>query len=261
MTSWMEDARRLWPLVKRYLPLEPERDPTEGGRPRIANERVFYRLVLFLRAGCSWETFDLMSRGSGVSGRTCRDRLAAWRRAGAFEQVCELLRTELPTPDIAHMDATFVRARYSGDDVGLTRHGKGSKIQVIVDEHSRPIAVHLGAAGPGEARTAVELLGLVNEMPDIVVADKAYDSDDLRDVFDHLDSTLLAPHRARRVRPPRDQDQIGRHYKERWKVERFFAWLAPWRRLATRWEADVLNYNNWLCLGVSLIYIRTRFLP
>ena len=105
------------------------------------------------------------------------------------------------------------------------------------------------------------LLDLVNKMPDVVVADRAYDLDELRDEFAERTSKLLAPHRSHRKKPPRDQEQIGRHYKQRWRVERLFTWLVGWRRLATRWEADPLNYNTWVCLATSLIYVRSGLLP
>ena len=72
---------------------------------------MFLRIVLFLRAGCSWEVFDEISRGCGVSGRTVRSRLAEWRELGLFEQVCGELRAALAAPAVAHMDAMFVRAR------------------------------------------------------------------------------------------------------------------------------------------------------
>lgn len=259
---FLDDARRLWPLVEQHIPVAPARDKQRGGRPRIADEAVFYRLVCFLRAGCSWDTFDQMSRGSSVSGRTCRRRLAEWEQADVFERVCDVLRNELPTPDVAHLDAVFVRSRGGGHDlVGLTRHGKGSKIQAMCDPDSRPLIFQLTSANPNESTITSSLIEDEVELPDIVVADKAYDYDFLRDDFEAKDSKLLSPHRSRRAAPPRDQEHIGRHYKQRWRVERFFSWLAAWRRLATRWERNSHRYWQWLCLGTSLIYIRNRFCP
>jgi len=258
--TWKQDARELWRLVAQYVP-DPPRLPGAPGRPRIANELVFWRLVLFLRGGCAWEVFDEMSRGCGVSGRTVRTRLAEWRELGVFEIVCEELRAGLEAPAVAHMDAMFVRARYTGDLVGLTRHGKGSKLQALVGANSLPLAIQLESANPHEATTAVALLDLVDELPPLIVADRAYDSDPLRDEVKARDAKLLSPHRSTRKKPPRDQEHIGRHYKNRWCVERFFAWLAAWRRLATRWEAKSLNYNTWVSLATSLIYVRGGLLP
>jgi transposase len=259
--DWIAAARALWPRVQPFLPEPPTRDARRGGRPRIPDEEVFFRLVVFLRAGCSWQVFDELCKGGPVSGRTCRQRLACWRDAGVFEQVCALIQDDLPDCPIGHLDAVFVRARGGGEEVGLTRHGKGSKIQALVDEQSRPHAFLLTSANPHEATITPQLLELLDHLPELVVADKAYDSDDLRDEFNRLDSTLLAPHRSTRKRPPRDQQHIGRHYKNRYRVERFFAWLAAWRRLTTRYERNVLHYHAWLCLGIALTITRTGFSP
>jgi transposase len=259
--SYLQDARQLWRLVREYIPERPARAPGRAGRPWVSDEDVFIRIVLFLRAGCSWDTFDELSRGCGVSGRTCRRRLAEWRAMGVFEQVFEVLRSQLEAPAVAHLDSMFVRARYSGDLVGLTRHGKGSKLQALVNEDSLPIAIQLESANPHEIKCAPALLELVEDMPPIIVADRGYDYDSLRDHVDECGSKLLSPHRSTRSRPPRDQEQIGRHYRQRWRVERLFSWLAGFRRLATRWEANPLNYNSWLCLAVSLIYVRNGLWP
>lgn len=141
--------------------------------------------------------------------------------------------------------------------IGLTRHGKGSKIQAMCNKASKPIAYQLASANPHERRITPATLDHAGEqLPRKVVGDKAYDSDPLRDEFNTRGATLIAPHVRNRRKPPRDQHQIGRHYRERWLVERFFAWLAAWRRLATRWEPNAHAYKQWLCLGISLIYIR-----
>jgi transposase len=212
---------------------------------------------MFLRAGCSWETSDELCRGSGLSGRTCRRRFAEWRDLGVFEAVCEELRHAIPNARVAHLDATFVRSRGGGDDlVGLTRHGKGSKVQVACDGHSRPLFFQLCSANPNESTTTQWLIEDMDALPKIVVADKAYDYDFLRDAFNDRGSTLVVPHRAGRARPPRDQRHVKRHYRDRWIIERFFGWLAAWRRLAVRWEQSSEHYWQWLCLGISLIYTR-----
>jgi transposase len=124
-----------------------------------------------------------------------------------------------------------VRSRGGGEElVGLTRHGTGSKIEVLVDKDSMPLMFQLKSANPNEPTITHSLLADVDELRDIVVADKAYDYDFLRDAFAERGAKLLSPHRVTRSKPPRDQEHIGRHYKRRWAVERLFSWLAPHTR-------------------------------
>lgn len=73
--TWKMRASRLWPLVLSKLP-DQSGDRANGGRPPIPDQFVFEKLVLFLRSGCSWGTFDELCRSSGISGRTCRRRFA-----------------------------------------------------------------------------------------------------------------------------------------------------------------------------------------
>lgn len=224
--TWKSLASQLWPLVESKLP-QAEGDRAKGGRPPIPDHLVFEKLVFFLRSGGSWGVFDERCKGSGISGRSCRRRFALWRDLGVFELVLAEISAALPMPQIAHLDATFVRSRGGGDDlVGLTRHGKGTKIQAMVGGDSIPVAFQLESANPNESTITKGLLDSMQDLPRKVVADKAYDFDFLRDEFAERGSKLISPHRANRKSPPRDQQQIGRHYKQRWVVERFFAWLA-----------------------------------
>ena len=252
--------RGLWLIVEPLLPPVKVPGLKKGWRPRISDQAIFYRLALFLRAGCAWEVFDLLLVGSAVSGRTVRRRLAQWRELGIFERVCQQLVEGAAAPSIGYLDATFLRSRGGGsEEIGLTRHGKGSKLQVIVNERSIPVAFLLVSANPAEATTTRELLELAGvRLPLTIVADRAYDSDDLRQEVSSRGSTLVVPHRRGRVKPPRDQELVATLYRERWRVERFNAWLAAWRRIATRWEKSLANYRSLLCLAISLIIVRAQ---
>jgi transposase len=129
----------------------------------------------------------------------------------------------LPVAEVGYLGATFVRSRGGGsEEVGLTRHGKGSKIQVIADELFRPISLLLVSANPSEQRMVQDLLELAGvKLPLRIVADRAYDVDGLRDLVAGSGSILVVPHKRRRVRPARDQELVSTLYRERWRVERF----------------------------------------
>ena len=250
-------AKALWPRVQQVIPVEPERDRKLGGRPRISDEVIFTRLVLFLRAGCAWETFDLLSSDSPASGRTIRRRLTKWRQAGVFEQICVELQALVERPEIGYLDATFLRARGGGEEIGLTKHGKGSKLQVLCRDDSIPLIFGVYSANPAESRTVLAMLETTEfELPRQTVADRGYDSDALRWVFAELGSTLTAPHKSNRTRPDFNQEGLSEAYANRWCVERFNAWLAAWRHIVTRYERKFSHYYSWVCLAISLIYTR-----
>lgn len=163
------EARRAWPSFERFLPPAPERDPSKGGRPRIPDAVIFTWICWYCRSGCPWKLSP-----PGCPWRTCQRRLRQWREAGVFERWARSL-TEAAGPPHGpcFIDATFIRARTAGEEIGLTRHGRGSVLQVICDWRSRPVTWACTAAGPGEARRAMNLIDTLKPVP-ILIGDRAY---------------------------------------------------------------------------------------
>ena len=152
-----------------------------------------------------------------------------------------------------------------GDAVGLTKRGKGSKLAVLVIGESLPLGVQLAAANEGEPSlaqpTVEEVAKLVGDdrtrWPKRIIADKAYDSDELRAAFAGVDTQLLAPHRSNRTAKSRSNDgRCMRRYRRRWVVERFFAWLGGFRKLIVRHERHSLMYRAFVHLACALISMR-----
>ena len=52
---------------------------------------------------------------------------------------------------------------------------------------------------------------------------------------------VIAPHRSGRSEPTQDGRSL-RRYRRRWTIERLFAWLQIYRRLANRWEYHIENF-------------------
>ena len=120
-----------------------------------------------------------------------------------------------------------------GFKVGKTKRGKGVKIMAVGDAHGLPLAVHTEAASPAEVKLVEATLEkrLVQEKPLRLIADKAYDSDPLRERLLDQDMLLIAPHRQGRTKPAFNDGRWLSRYRKRWKIERLFAWLHNFRRL------------------------------
>ena len=76
----------------------------------------------------------------------------------------------------------------------------------------------------------------VEELPPRLIADKAWDGQALQTrLAKERGIELIAPKRGGKRPSRRKQDgRALRRYKRRWKIERLFAWLKRWRRLAAR---------------------------
>ena len=128
----------------------------------------------------------------------------------------------------------------------------------IADAHGLPLAIHTEAAAPAEVKLVEATLAarLVEEKPLRLIADKAYDSDPLRERLLEEEILLLAPHRRGRTKPSFNDGRCLRRYAKRWKIERLFAWLHNFRRLVVRWEYYAENYLAFLQLGCAVILPR-----
>lgn len=128
-----------------------------------------------------------------------------------------------------------------------------------VDGDGLPLAVGIASASPHEVKVLEAALddSLLDELPERLIGDKAYDSDKLDErLWDERGVKLIAPHRRGRKRPATQDGRELRRYKRRWKVERFFAWLHCSRRLVTRYERKAENFLGFLHLACALILMR-----
>ena len=108
---------------------------------------------------------------------------------------------------------------------------------------------------PGQASDAPMAELLLNDLPEgaVVLADKAYDADWIRDVIDDQGCRACIPPKLHRV------DDIAfskRTYKARNLIERFFNKLKQFRHICTRFDRLALNYLAMVKLASSRLWLR-----
>ncbi len=142
--------------------------------------------------------------------------------------------------------------------MGKTKRGKGTKLMAVADRHGLPVAVYAASAGPHEVSLVQSTLSevLTAERPARLIGDKAYDSDPLDEELAEQGIELIAPHRKNRKKPRTQDGRKLRRYKRRWKIERLFAWLHNFRRVAMRFDFHDENYLGFVHLGCIRILLR-----
>jgi transposase len=96
----------------------------------------------------------------------------------------------------------------------------------------------------------------LDQLPQRLIGDKAYDSDALdQTLAEEYGVAMISPNRRNRKQKTQDGRQL-RRYRRRWKVERLFAWMHNFRRLVTRWEYKIENFLGFAQLGCLLILLR-----
>lgn len=97
----------------------------------------------------------------------------------------------------------------------------------------------------------------VDELPEKLIGDKAYDSDALDQRLAEQGIELIAPHRAGRKKQQTQDGRKLRRYKRRWKIERFFAWLFNYRRCIVRHENKAQNFKAIVLLACMMIFLKS----
>ena len=89
--------------------------------------------------------------------------------------------------------------------------------------------------------------------PKVLIADKGYDSDAIReDLIERGAEPVIAPRKNRKVQQPID----GYIYALRNLIERCFSKLKHSRRLATRYDKTAASYIGFVLIASARIWVR-----
>ncbi len=131
----------------------------------------------------------------------------------------------------------------------------------IADRNGLPIAICTHEANTHEIKLIEKTLSgrFVKGCIGRIVADKAYDSDQVDKGLRKRRIIQIAPHRAnRKAKPTQDGRQL-RSYRKRWKVERLFAWIPNYRRCVTRYEYYPENFLAFVQIACMVIIMKKYF--
>ncbi len=151
--------------------------------------------------------------------------------------------------------------------MGKTKRGKGTKWMVLVDGAGTPLGAYLDSASPAEVTLLEETLDTVavrrtgqpgrpRKRPERLVADRAYDSNPLRQRLKQRGTEPIIPARRNHRRATDQDGRKLRRYRRRWIVERTFAWLGHFRRLVVRYERLITTYAGFFHLACALLTLR-----
>ncbi len=261
----VDDA--LWDRLRPLLPAPRRRRKRYPGRKPLDARCILSGILFVLKTGIPWDALPA-ELGWGC-GKTCRNCLRRWQRAGVWQKLHEVLLAELHEADQidwsrAVVDSGSVRAPQGGEATGpnpTDRRKLGSKHHLIVDAHGIPLAA---TATGAQRHDVTQLTALVDGIPPVrgkrgrprrrpkrVQGDRAYDSEPHRRA---LRRRGIQPVLARRRTP--HGSGLGKY---RWVVERTLSWLHQHGRLRRRTDRLPQTHNAFLSLACALICF--NFLP
>jgi transposase len=135
--------------------------------------------------------------------------------------------------------------------LGRSRGGFSTKIHVKVDALGNPLRFTLTGGERHDSPQAQALLG--EQVGEHVIADRAYDSDDLLAFILEQGAIPVIPPRKNR-KQPREYDTWL--YRERAVVECFMNKLKHYRRVFSRFEKLASRFLGFLHFAGVLIWLR-----
>jgi transposase len=160
----------LWARIEPLLPAETPRRFRFPGRKPKDRRKILTGIVFVLKTGIAWD--DLPAELGWGCGRTCRETLAAWQRAGVWDRLHKILLDELGDDGLIDWSRTLIdsaasKAPKGGELTGpnpTDRRKKGSKHHVITDAQGIPLAIELTGA---QRHDSTQMLPLVDAIPPI----------------------------------------------------------------------------------------------
>jgi transposase len=136
--------------------------------------------------------------------------------------------------------------------MGRSRSGLTTKLHAVVDANGNPITLKLTEGQAHDGRSADDMLDSVGK-GQTLLADRAYDSDALRDTLAERGAKANIKPMPNRVNIPKFNKRL---YRNRNIIERFFKKLKHFRAIATRYEKHDANYMALVKLASARIWMR-----
>lgn len=134
--------------------------------------------------------------------------------------------------------------------MGRSRGGLTTKIHMLADTLGRPLRFIITPGQVGDITQAPALLE--GQTAEAVLADKAYDSNALRQIIAAIGAEAVIPsNRTRKIII--DHDEVI--YINRNRIERCFGRMKHFRRFATRYERRTLHFQGFVHLAAAMIWM------
>jgi len=136
--------------------------------------------------------------------------------------------------------------------MGRSRGGLTTKIHALVDANGLPILLKLTEGQAHDGQSAADMLdGL--QAGQILLADRAYDSNHLRETVAAQGAWANIKPLAHRLDPPAFSAFL---YRYRNLAERFFNKIKHYRAIATRYDKHAANYLAALKLVSTRLWLK-----
>jgi transposase len=237
-----------WKVIKQFLNWKRKR--------KLSLRRVFDAILYLTRTGCQWRN---LSQTRFPAWNAVYYYFRQWSLNGTLDEINlslnQLERGVLgrnPLPSLALVDSQSIKLApmiFEHRGVDGNKKVNGRKRHILTDVLGRIYGVHLHAANRHDSPQGIHLLKDIKKKISTlekVLADKTY-----RGTFAKATRAIGLAFEV----PARAKEQVGFVVeKKRWVVERSFAWMNFYRRVAMDWEHTVQSSAAFIILAnISMV--------
>lgn len=234
--------------------------PTPRGNEKICS-RIFISCVIWVvKGGHMW--CEVPEKYGNYD--SMRKRFARWSEAGIFKKIFEALASKAGKSNTATLDSTYVKAHrtsaslaYDGSprDIGRSHGGLTSKIHLLANIEKKPLAFVITGGQVNDAKAGIDVISANTWRMKYLLADKAYDTNKIRDKLKGFGVKACIPPKSNRKNPAEFDYEL---YKKRSTIENMFAQLKDWRGIAMRYCRCSHIYESYVCIALMSIFYSVR---
>ena len=183
-----------------------------------------------------------------------------FNRWSSKNKLMDIFKSLVIDPDLEweFVDGSIVKAHQhstgaaSEEDQAIGKSGNTTKIHMAVDACGLPIEFDITGGEVHDCKVAPEFFAKLPDA-DYMIADKGYDSEELRDIIREKGSIPVIPRKSNSTIGNADMDWAL--YKYRHLVENIFARLKHFRAIATRYDKLKRNYASMVAMACGFMWL------
>ena len=238
----------------------------------VQAKKILLQFSLYNRAGLRKTVEGILFRmRTCVPWRDLPDHFGKWNsvykvfndrsKKGLWKKLFNVLNVDFDLGWV-FIDGTYVKARQHSagagaaggydENIGKSRAGKTSKVHLAVNAYGLPEVFTITSGHINDCTEAPTLIEKI-DAAQVLIADKGYDSQIIRDKGESLGMSVIIPRRKNSIKGNKGLD---RHlYKLRHLVENAFARLKHYRAVATRYDKLAQNYESNVSLACAFLWL------
>lgn len=244
--------KEAWSKIFSFLKKRDDIYVKEESRCKIFIEAIYW----MMRTGAQWREMESFYG----NWNSVYKRFNNWNKKNIWS---DLLQYCIENPDLEYVmiDATIVRAHpcaagYKKDShqeqgLGRSKGGFSTKIHLKVDALGNILKVIITPGQRNDCTQAKELLD--GHIGEFTLADRGYDSDEIRETIKINNSEAVIPPRVnRKIQYHYDEDI----YKERHAIECCFNKIKHFRRIFSRYDKSAQAFVSCLSFVGAILWLR-----